>query len=74
MTPESHPNPKAEKDSIRTGDDLRTIYQMGRKSTQYMKSVIRAGDQVEVELDVGERDKYGRPPGICLATGWSDAE
>ena len=58
--PEYHPNPKAEKDSIRTGDDLRTIYQMGRKSTQYMKSVIRAGDQVEVELDVGERDKYGR--------------
>ena len=33
---------------------------MGRKATQYVKSVIRAGDRVEIELDVGERDRYGR--------------
>ena len=51
--PECRPNPKAEKDSIRTGDDLRTITEMGRRATQYVKSVIRPGDRVT--------DRTGRP-------------
>lgn len=58
--PECQPNPKAQKDSIRTRNDLETLTEMGRKATQYVKSVIRAGDRVEIELDVQERDRYGR--------------
>jgi len=54
--PECRPNPKAQKDSIRTGDDLRTITEMGQRSTRYVKSVLRPGEQ----LDVQERDRYGR--------------
>jgi micrococcal nuclease len=33
---------------------------MGQRSTRYVKEIISAGDQVEIELDVQERDKYGR--------------
>jgi micrococcal nuclease len=58
--PECRPNPKAEKDAIRTGDDLRTITEMGRRSTRYVKGMIRPGDHVQIELDLGERDRYGR--------------
>jgi len=58
--PESHPNPKAKKDSIRTGTDLRTLNEMGQRSTRYVKSVIRPLEPVTIELDVQHRDKYGR--------------
>jgi micrococcal nuclease len=58
--PECRPNPKAEKNSIRTGDDLRTITEMGRRATGYVKSILKPGDHVQIEMDVGERDRYGR--------------
>jgi micrococcal nuclease len=58
--PESRPNPKAQKDSIRTGDDLGTITEMGQRATGYVKSILRPGDHVSVELNVQERDRYGR--------------
>jgi len=68
--PECRPNPKAQKDSIRTGDDLRTITEMGRRSTRYVKSIIKPGDHVQIEMDLGERDRYGRLLGyIWLANG-----
>jgi len=69
-SPECRPNPKAKKDSIRTGDDLRTITEMGQRATGYVKSIIRPGDNVQIELDLGERDRYGRLLGyVWLATG-----
>jgi micrococcal nuclease len=58
--PECRPKPKAEKDVIRTGVYLRTINEMGQRSTRYVKSVLRSGDHVNIELDVQERDWYGR--------------
>jgi len=58
--PESHPNPKAQKDSLRTGDDLATITEMGQRATRYIKSTIQPGEQVELELDLQQRDKYSR--------------
>jgi micrococcal nuclease len=58
--PECRPNPKAEKDSLRTGDDLRTINEMGQKATRYVKSILRPGDHAQIEMDVGEGDRYGR--------------
>ena len=58
--PKCRPNPKAEKDVIRTGAYLRTINEMGQGATRYLKSVLRSGDHVNIELDVQERDWYGR--------------
>jgi len=57
--PKCRPNPKAEKDVIRTGAYLRTINEMGQGATRYVKSVLKSGDHVNIELDVQERDWYG---------------
>lgn len=57
--PKCRPNPKAEKDVIRTGAYLRTINEMGQGATRYVKSVLKSGDYVNIELDVQERDWYG---------------
>jgi len=58
--PECRPNPKAKKDSLRTGTDLRTINEMGQRSTRYVKSILKPLEPVTIELDVQHRDKYGR--------------
>jgi micrococcal nuclease len=58
--PECRPNPKAEKDVILTGAYLRTINEMGKRATQYVKSVLGSGDHVNIELDVQKRDWNGR--------------
>ncbi len=58
--PKCRPNPKGEKDVIRTGAYLRTINEMGQGATRYVKSVLRSGDHVSIELDVQERDWNGR--------------
>ena len=58
--PECRPTPKADKDAIRTVAYLRTINEMGQRATQYVKSVIRSGDHVNIELDMQKRDWYGR--------------
>jgi len=58
--PECRSNPKAKKDSLRTGDDLRTITEMGQRATRYVKSVIKPLEPVTIELDVQERDRYGK--------------
>jgi micrococcal nuclease len=58
--PECRPNLKAEKDSQRTGADMRTITEMGQKATRYVQSIVRPGDPVQIELDVQERECYGR--------------
>jgi hypothetical protein len=53
---ECRSNLMAEKDSIRAGADLRTITAISELSTQYVKSVIRPGEPVQIELDRQERD------------------
>ncbi len=58
--PECRPNPKAENDVIRTGAYLRTINEMGQRATWYVKSVLRSGDHVNIELDGQKRDWNGR--------------
>ncbi len=58
--PESKPNDKAKRDSERTGRDLETINDKGKKATEYVKGLIKPGDKVKLEFDVQKRDKYGR--------------
>jgi len=59
-TPESKPNDKAKRDSKRTGQDLETINKMGQKAMEFVKFWVKPSQEVRLEFDVQERDKYGR--------------
>jgi len=56
--PESQPNDKAKSDAERKGQDLETINKMGQEATEFIKWL--EGREVLLQLDVQERDKYGR--------------
>ncbi len=58
--PESKPDAKAQRDSERTGQDLATITKMGKEATEFVKGLIKPGQEVRLEFDVQEKDKYGR--------------
>ena len=58
--PESQPNNKAKSDAERTGQDLETINKMGQEATEFVKGLIKEGQEVRLEFDVQGRDKYGR--------------
>jgi micrococcal nuclease len=59
-TPESRVNPRAKRESQRTGEDLKTIITMGKEATEYVKGLVKQGEQIRVEFDVQARDKYRR--------------
>ena len=59
-TPESRMNQRARMESQRTGEDLKAIIEMGKKATRFVRSQIKPGDQVRIELDIQSRDGYGR--------------
>ncbi len=59
-TPESEDNPKAERDAERTGQSLSFIFALGQKAKEFTKSYLQRGTNVSLELDVQQRDKYGR--------------
>lgn len=58
--PESSANPKTYKDAERTGESIETIEELGKKSKSFVKSKLPQGTTVTIELDVQEKDKYGR--------------
>jgi micrococcal nuclease len=33
---------------------------MGKRATAYVESIVKLGDLITIELDVQERDRYGR--------------
>jgi micrococcal nuclease len=59
-TPESRANKKANKDAMRSGQDVKKITAMGKKATAYVKSIVAPGDNVFIEFDVQKQDRYGR--------------
>jgi micrococcal nuclease len=59
-TPESRDNEKAERDSSRTGQAMKTILAQGKLATQYLQKILREGDPIKIEFDVQTRDKYQR--------------
>ena len=59
-TPESRYNSKAERDSDRSGEDIKAILTQGKWATAYLKSILRKGDTVTLEYDLQQYDKYGR--------------
>jgi micrococcal nuclease len=68
--PESKPNEKAKHGAQRSGKDLKTIIAMGKEAARYVKTLLKPGDEVEIELDVQTRDRYGRLLGyVYLSNG-----
>ncbi|HPN37056.1 MAG TPA: thermonuclease family protein [Melioribacteraceae bacterium] len=59
-TPESKINKKAIKDSERNRSDVKKIVSLGLKAKEFVKSIVKVGDELKVEFDVRERDQYGR--------------
>ncbi|HQO39600.1 MAG TPA: thermonuclease family protein [Spirochaetota bacterium] len=58
--PEKVTNSKVRRDSNRTGDDIRTILAQGKRSTNYLKSILRKGASVTLEYDLQQYDRNGR--------------
>lgn len=57
--PEAHDNDKLLRDVRRRHSDGRTQLAMGKQAARFVRSLL-AGQQVRLEFDVEERDKYGR--------------
>ena len=58
-TPESKPNPRAEKQARSLGD-LKTVLELGQKAKAFTQSLIPPGTRVRLEFDVQQKDRYGR--------------
>jgi micrococcal nuclease len=58
-TPELHESNKLYRDSQRTGQDIRTIKELGRRAYEFTKNLVE-GKRVSLEFDVEKHDKYGR--------------
>jgi micrococcal nuclease len=63
-TPEVHESDKLQRDAERTQTDIETIRRLGRKSSAFVKKMVR-GKRVRMEYDqanaaIGHRDRYGR--------------
>ncbi len=59
-TPESRKNRKAERDAKRSYLSLEKILEMGRRATEFTKSLLKRGTEVTLETDVQLLDRYGR--------------
>jgi len=58
-TPEMHESEKLQRDSQRTGRDVRTIQELGRRAYEFTKKLVE-GKRVSLEFDVEKYDKYDR--------------
>jgi micrococcal nuclease len=59
-TPEKFESDKLRRDVQRTGQDEQTIKVLGQRASDFTKSVIRPGLQVQLEYDQQPRDRYKR--------------
>lgn len=58
-TPESRYSSKAKRDSKRSGKDLASIYELGKKSTDFLRTLVAPGDRVYLEYDAEKRETRG---------------
>ncbi len=59
-TPESTDNPKAKRDSEKSGIPVEEIIKMGKLAKEFTKQLIPEGEVVYLEFDVQQTDRYGR--------------
>ena len=57
-TPESRVNNKTFRDSERSKKDVKNIINLGKKATSFVLSQVSIGDEIRLEFDVEQRDKY----------------
>jgi micrococcal nuclease len=69
-TPESRMNDRANLQANEEGRDVDAIIAMGKRAAEKMESLVRKGDSVVLEFDVGRKDRYGR----VLAYVWKDGK
>jgi micrococcal nuclease len=58
-TPEMHESDKLHRDAQRSGQDVRTIQELGRRSYEFTRNLVEL-KRVRLEFDVERKDKYGR--------------
>jgi micrococcal nuclease len=58
-TPEIHESDKLYRDSRRTGMDIKTIREMGRRSYEFVRGLAE-GNRVRLEFDAERQDRYKR--------------
>jgi micrococcal nuclease len=69
-TPECRINKKTKRDAKRSEQDIKTIIEMGKRATEYVESLVKPGDFINIEFDAQERDRYGRLLGyVYLSDG-----
>ncbi len=69
-TPESKVNTKAKRDAEITGKYIDIINSMGKRSTEYVESLVKPGHKVTIEFDVEQRDRHGKLLGyVYLSNG-----
>ena len=59
-TPEKQINDKARRDTKKTHQDLNTITKHGRSAWDHLNSLLKPGQAVTLEFDVGHTDRHGR--------------
>ena len=59
-TPEVFESQKLHRDVARTHQDEKTIQALGKRASEFTKSLVHTGDQVELEYGQEPRDKYHR--------------
>jgi len=58
-TPEMHESNKLYRDASRTGQDIKTIQELGRRAYKFTRDLVES-KRVRLEFDVEKKDKYGR--------------
>jgi len=59
-TPEVHISKKLYRDAERSGRDIKTIRELGKRASDFVKSLVKPGDRIRLEYDWQKVDKYGR--------------
>jgi len=58
--PESHPNERALRLSKKTGEPVKQIVIKGKRSAQFVASLLSEGDKLRLVYDRQKRDRFGR--------------
>ena len=64
--PEDTENAKLELDIKNKGLSKESLLEIGELATSFLKSEVAAGQEVTLQGDLSQRDKYGRTPAIVI--------
>lgn len=62
--PEDLVNPKLSRDLQRTGLDKETLITLGRQATAHLQRLVKPGQALRLEGDLGKQDRYGRTSAV----------